>query len=107
MDEPRPTDIDSTSNDAVAGWRRVDPDVVAQRVTDEVVIVHLRTNRVFLLNRTGARFWELLNAGFDRDAIVQTMRSEFDVEEPELRREIDEFTRVLSAEELVHGDDRS
>jgi hypothetical protein len=32
-------------------------DVVARRLKDEIVLVHLRTNRIYSLNRTGARFW--------------------------------------------------
>ena len=34
-----------------------------EAVGDEVVLVHLRTNRIYTLNRTGARFWELLEDG--------------------------------------------
>lgn len=33
------------------------PDVVAQRVQDEVVLVNLRTNEIYTLNRTAARAW--------------------------------------------------
>jgi len=32
-------------------------DVVARRLEDEIVLVHLQKNRIYSLNRTGARFW--------------------------------------------------
>ena len=49
------------------------PDVVARRVDDEVVLVNLQTNRIFALNSTGARFWELLEGGADRVEIEETL----------------------------------
>jgi len=40
-----------------------DPEVVARRVDDEIVLMHLGTSHIFALNPTGARFWELLKSG--------------------------------------------
>jgi hypothetical protein len=82
-----------------------DPEVVTQRLDDELVVVHLRTNRIFLLNRTGARYWELLDSGADFDQIKERMLQEFAVEEDVLLNEIDEFRRKLRNEELIRGDD--
>jgi hypothetical protein len=42
------------------GELRPEDDVVSRRLEDEVVLVHLRTNRIYKLNETGARLWELL-----------------------------------------------
>jgi hypothetical protein len=82
-----------------------DPEVVTQRLDDELVVVHLRTNRIFLLNRTAARYWELLDSGADSDEIKKTMLQEFAVEEDQLLGEIDDLRRKLKAEELIRGDD--
>jgi hypothetical protein len=84
---------------------RPDPDVVAQGVGDETVLVHLQSNKIFALNATGARFWELLNDGLSKDAIVDRMLSEFDVDERTLREEIDALVSALLREDLVtaHG----
>jgi hypothetical protein len=80
---------------------RINPDVVARRMDDEVVLVHLRTNRIFTLNPTAARFWELLGAGLDRDAIKSAMRDEFEVDEPRLDEEIEALVAELSGQGLL------
>ena len=82
---------------------RVHPDVVSQRLQDEVVLVNLQTNRIFALNRTAARFWELLAANTDRDEIVRIMCGEFEVSEDHLRTEIDSLLSSLAKEHLVAG----
>ncbi len=80
---------------------RPDPDVVAQGIGDETVLVHLQTNKIFALNATGARFWELLGDGLSRDEIVERMLAEFDVEEDALRGEIEALVTALSRDDLV------
>ena len=84
---------------------RPNPDVVAQRVGTDVVLVNLRTNRIYELNRTGARLWELIQEGHDRDQIQQHLLREFDVEEAQLALEIDAFLTRLGEADLIaeHG----
>jgi hypothetical protein len=38
------------------------------RVGEEAVLVNLKTNRIYSLNHTRARFWELISVGHDRNA---------------------------------------
>jgi hypothetical protein len=68
---------------------RPNPDVVHQRVGEEIVLVHLKTNQIYALNETGARFWELLSQGLARPAIESRMLDEFDVDPQALAQEID------------------
>jgi hypothetical protein len=77
------------------------PDVIAQRVGDEVIIVNLQTNRMHSLNRTGARFWDLLTTGHDLARIHAQLLSEFDVDPAELDREIDTLVASLMKAGLV------
>jgi hypothetical protein len=77
------------------------PDVVFKLLDDEAVLVHLGTNRIFTLTPTGARFWQLLVAGNDRDAIAEQLLEEYDVSRPEVTAEIDALVRELAAEGLV------
>ena len=84
---------------------RPNPDIVAQRVGSEVVLVNLQTNRIYELNRTGARLWELIEAGRDRDQIQQALQREFDVNEPQLALEIDSFLTLLADANLVSEHD--
>jgi Coenzyme PQQ synthesis protein D (PqqD) len=88
--------------------RRLEPsqDVVGQRLGDEVVLVSLETNRIFELNRTGARFWELLQSETDRRRIEEQLLEEFAVTEEELSAEVDQLIKSLDDEELVRILDR-
>ena len=89
--------------DATQRVRRLEPsqDVVGQRLGDEVVLVSLQNNRIFELNRTGARFWELLQSESDRGRIEQRLMEEFEVSEQELSAEVDQLIKILTDEELV------
>lgn len=76
-------------------------DVVSRRLEDEVVLVNLRSNRIFSLNRTGARYWELLLGGNRRAEIAQQLAREFGVEPDEVAKEIDKLEQELVSEGLV------
>jgi len=94
----------STESPSEGDQVRADPDVVAQRLGDEVVVVHLRTNQIFILNRTGARFWELIESGSDLDSVREKMLTEFEVEESQLMKELEDFVAHLSDAELINVD---
>jgi hypothetical protein len=81
-------------------WRP-SPEVVASRVGEEVVLVDLRTDEVLVLNRTGARIWELVAAGHDRAQVRALVLEEFAVDPPELDREMDRFVGLLGERGLV------
>ena len=77
------------------------PDVVSQRIGDEIVLIHLRTNRIYEMNRTSARVWELQVDRHDVESIRAAMCAEFDVGEADLTREMDAFFRLLVEEKLA------
>jgi transglutaminase superfamily protein/coenzyme PQQ synthesis protein D (PqqD) len=78
-------------------------EVVSGRLDDEIVLLNLRTNRLFALNRTGARFWELLERGLDRSGIRDALLAEFDVSPAELDQELDSLAEALASEGFVAG----
>lgn len=78
-----------------------DPDVVARRVGDEVVLVHLGTSHIFALNSTGARFWELLNSCSSWEEIEDTIQNEYDASPGDVRKSITGLLTNLEAEGLV------
>lgn len=77
------------------------PDVVSRRVGDEVVLVHLKTNRIFALSPTGARFWELLSDGNSRPEVETQLLDEYDISREEVSAEIDSLVETLQVEGLV------
>jgi hypothetical protein len=84
---------------------RPHPQVVARRVEDEVVLVQLDRNSIFALNRTGARFWELIVEGRNRSEAIELMLKEFDVSRTELESEIEQFLDLLFREGLLVSSD--
>ena len=67
------------------------------------MLVHLKTNRIFSLSPTGARFWELLSDGQSRTEIEAELLREYDVTPEAVATEIDSLVRTLEAEQLVQG----
>lgn len=80
---------------------RPHPDVVWRRLDDDVVLVDLRTSRIYSLNDSAARAWELLSTGAERAEVERSLLEEFDVEPSELRASLDDLLGRLSAENLV------
>ena len=80
---------------------RASPNTVYNRVDDQGVLVNMKTNQIYELNRTGAYFWELLCADYDLSNIQQLMLQEFDVTEAELNREIEALLAELKNEDLI------
>lgn len=81
-------------------WRP-NADVVYRNLGGEVVLVHLQTNKIFALNATGARLWELLIEGHSHREIRERLLEEFTVTERELDREVEELLSTLQDERLV------
>jgi len=79
----------------------VGPDVVGRRLDDRFVVVNLRTNRIYELNRTASALWELLEEGTDVSQLEAKMRERFDVAPDELRREVDQVMRRMTDAGLV------
>lgn len=76
-------------------------DVVFRDMNGEAVLVNLATNRIYSLNKTGARFWSLLVEGATREAAEERLLDEFDVGPEELRAEMADLLGALRAEGLV------
>lgn len=77
---------------------RISSDVVTQRMGDDMVLVNLKTNRIFDLNVTGARLWELMSEGYSVSNIQDQLLSEFEVDKQVLRSEIDKTLAAMKKE---------
>jgi len=80
---------------------RPNPDVIAKRLNQGTVLVHMSTNRIYELNETGARVWELLGQGLDADRIVRHLVDEFDVDDTRATDEVKELLMRLRTEGLL------
>ena len=79
----------------------VPDDVVARKVGDATILVRLQTNRIYELNVTGSRIWELLKENRSRPEIVETLVREFDEQADVIGAAIDDLLRQLRAEGLI------
>jgi hypothetical protein len=77
------------------------PDVLARRLPGGAVLVHMRTNRIFELNETGARIWELLHEGLDQQGLLTRLLEEFDVDADRAAAEVEAVLGQLGREGLV------
>lgn len=76
-------------------------DVAWRRVDDDVVLVQLRTNRIYSLNATAARAWELISEGTARTDIERILLEEFDVEAADLIASVEDLLQQLAQAELL------
>lgn len=77
------------------------PEVVSRVLPDGAVLVHLPTNRIFELNTTGSRIWELIGASLTPAQIADALVDEFAIDQETAAREIAALTGRLAAEGLV------
>ena len=76
-------------------------DVIAQRLGDETILVHLDTNLMFDLNRTASRLWELAQGSLTRRQIEETLLREFAVDASALAREVDQLLLAMHDRKLI------
>jgi hypothetical protein len=80
---------------------RASPDALATRVGDEIVLVHTVTDQIYVLNRTGARVWELLCDELDRTEIESRLAGEFDVADADLAEAVGGLIASLVESRLI------
>jgi hypothetical protein len=67
------------------------------------ILVDVPTSRIFELNETGTRIWELLGEGLDLDTIAHHLVDEFEVELARAEDEVNKLLVRLRAEGLLEG----
>jgi hypothetical protein len=80
---------------------RLNPEVLAQRVENDLVLVHLDTNQIYNLNDSAARLWELLEAGLDLDQAKQQLTQEFEVSMERLEQDIAAVLKSLAENNFI------
>ena len=74
---------------------------MARTVDDEVVILDVPSGRYFGLNDVGALIWDLLDGDHDRDAILDAITAEFDIDRPTAASDLDSLLAELTGAGLV------
>jgi len=87
----------------MSGPLRVSPDALSRELDGEVLVLDLASSLYFGLTGTGARIWQLIEAGATRDAIVSTLSTEFGGDTRAIATDVDAFVDDLIARGLVVG----
>ena len=73
----------------------VSPDVMVRQVGGESVVLDLTTERYLGIDEVGTRMWQLLFGADSIEAAYRSLLAEFDVEDEQLRRDLDDFVQEL------------
>lgn len=80
------------------------PEILWQRMGDEVVLIHLGTNRIFELNVTAGRLWELLARGHSVEEAVGVLSEEFDADRSRVEEEVTSLAALFRREGFLGAD---
>jgi len=82
----------------------ISSEVLTQEVGGETVILDLKTESYFGLDEVGTRIWQLLQQGKDTQNITETMLDEYDVEEKQLEKDIQNLLTKLNEAGIITFD---
>jgi hypothetical protein len=80
---------------------RVPEDVLAAHLEGEAVLLHMDTKNYYRLNATAAHVFRGLERGLGREALLDGLCTEFDVERDVAAGELDRLLADLSARGLL------
>ena len=83
---------------------RIPEDVVSREVGGEAVLLNLATGTYFGLDGIGTEIWTVLAREGTVEAATSALLADYDVEEPRLRRDIDQFIQQLVHKGLLAVD---
>lgn len=77
------------------------PTALARRDGDALLILDRATGDYLEVSGAGVRMWELVAAGVDRDAALDALLAELDVDRATAAADLDQFVGELRARGLV------
>ena len=83
---------------------KISDDVVFRILGDEAVILNLASGVYFGLDTVGTRMWQLMSEHGSIDKVVSALLDEYEVEETQLRNDLDKLIEQLSEKGLVKAD---
>ncbi|HIK30439.1 MAG TPA: PqqD family protein [Oscillatoriales cyanobacterium M59_W2019_021] len=80
---------------------KVSEDQVSSAVSNEIVILNLKTGTYHSLNPVGARIWQLIQEPKTVREIINTLLVEYDVEVDVCERDVNELLTKLESAKLI------
>ena len=94
--------MENTNQESLEQSRIIpNPDVVAKRLDEELILIHLGTDQIYSLNSSAARFWELLESGLGVLEAKKQLVEEFAVSMQELDEDIRNVLKLLLENQLI------
>lgn len=84
----------------------VSPEVMAQKVVDELVLLDMASEKYFVLNGVGTRIWELIRDKKDLQTVFDTLRDDYEVESARLAQDLEELLKKLVDFGLIRFDEK-
>lgn len=78
-----------------------DADLSWQDLDEEIVVLDLGGSTYLRLNGTGATLWRRLSEGAERDDLVATLTSEYEVEASRAEQDVNAFLAQLEDKRLL------
>lgn len=76
-------------------------DIIARQLGASAVLIRMRTSRIYELNETGARIWDLLKQHATRESAVEGILAEFQIDRADAEAAVDELIAMLRSEGLL------
>ena len=83
---------------------KIPDDVMFRILGDEAVILNVASGVYFGLDTIGTRMWQLMSEHGATDKVVELLLEEYEVEEEQLRGDLDKLIEQLSEKGLVKVD---
>jgi hypothetical protein len=80
---------------------QISSEAVANRMGEGVVLVHVGTDRIFELNSTAARIWDLVADGRDREEIQTMISEEYGISKELAAQQTEELLSSLISEKII------
>ena len=79
----------------------ISKEVLSQEVDGETVLLDLKSESYFGLDEVGTRIWQLLNEGSDLRSVFDTLLNEYEVDEKQLDKDLQDHLAQLVEAELI------
>ena len=79
----------------------ISKEVLSQEVDGETVLLDLKGESYFGLDEVGTRIWQLLNEGSDLRSVFDTLLNEYEVDEKQLDKDLQDHLAQLVEAELI------
>ena len=82
----------------------ISSEVLSQEVDGETVLLDLKSENYFGLDEVGTRIWQLLSEGNDLQNVLNILLAEYDVDEQQLKKDLQDHISQLLEAELISLD---